>query len=227
MSDDRKVLLLVALGVIWAGIALVQYVTQPEEREVPLTFVSGQAAKSAVPGADTSFTVRPLQRPAHTLATSARKNIFAPLGVSHDVPVQTAHDQAGARRSKPASRRAQESDVAQAAAQPDQTAPQSNPTPVWLPMPSPEELAVQAAQQQLEVRLQQIREQMVQYQYLGFQSLDGEQRAFIGKDNNVFVVRLGDKIDGRFVVQSITGAYVKLREPRAHVEATLALKTDG
>ena len=49
----------------------------------------------------------------------------------------------------------------------------------------------------------------------------------IRKDNNVFVVRLGDKIDGRFVVQSITGAYVKLREPRAHVEATLALKTDG
>lgn len=235
MNDDRKRLLLVLLGVTWAGAVTVQYLAQPAEVEVPLTFVSGQPARVASHTPDTTLLVRPLQRQIREIPTASRKNIFAPLGTSQQVPIQTAQ---GAERSTKQARRApvvaappelreQEAIVLAPPPVVQPVREAAEPVPEPEPGPSPEEIAAQAAQVRLAARLKQIRDQMNQYQYLGYQTLGGERRAFLGKDRDIFVVRLGDKVDGRFVVQSIDGGSVKLREPQAHVEATLELKKDG
>lgn|SRR5215469_1353205 len=104
--------------------------------------------------------------------------------------------------------------------------------------PSPEEMAAQEARrqeelrltqlrQQEELRLKQVREQMGQFRYLGYLSQQGVQKAFIGRGNDIYIIRRGDKLDGKFLVAFIDPAMVKLREPITSIEASLELKKDG
>jgi len=72
-----------------------------------------------------------------------------------------------------------------------------------------------------------VREQMGQYRYLGYLSQQGVQKAFVGKGNDIYIIRKGDKLDGKFLVSSIDPTTIKLREPSTSLEASIELKKDG
>jgi hypothetical protein len=95
------------------------------------------------------------------------------------------------------------------------------------PGPTPEELAEQATRQQAELNLKQVREQMGQYRYLGYLSQQGVQKAFVGKGKDIYIIRKGDTLDGKFLVASIDPTTVKLREPSTSLETSLDLKKDS
>lgn len=95
------------------------------------------------------------------------------------------------------------------------------------PMPSPEEVAEQAARLARERARQQLREVMAQYRYLGYLTGRGEQQAFLGKGQEIYIIHLGDTLDGQFQVASITPTTVKILAAHADVETTIQLKTDS
>jgi hypothetical protein len=99
--------------------------------------------------------------------------------------------------------------------------------PAAPPGPTPEELAEQAARQQEELNLRQLREQMGQYRYLGYLSQQGVEKAFVGKGKDISIIRKGDKLDGKFLVASIDPTSVKLKEPITSLETSLALTKAG
>jgi hypothetical protein len=88
-------------------------------------------------------------------------------------------------------------------------------------------LAEQAARQQAELTLKQVREQMGQYRYLGYLSQQGVQKAFVGKGKEIYIIRKGDKLDGKFFVASIDPTTVKLKEPTTSLETSLDLTKEG
>jgi hypothetical protein len=90
----------------------------------------------------------------------------------------------------------------------------------------PEELAAQAARQQEELRRKQLQEQMAQYRYLGYLNQSGVQKAFLGKGREIYILRQGETLDGKFVVASIEAAAVKILESASKMEAVLKLKKD-
>src|SRR5207244_9704471 len=83
------------------------------------------------------------------------------------------------------------------------------------PPPSPEEVAAQLARQQQELArrqleqaeqqarqqkeqsAQQARQQMGQYRFLGYLTQQGEHRAFLGKGQALFIVRIGETVEGK------------------------------
>ena len=95
------------------------------------------------------------------------------------------------------------------------------------PMPSPEEVAEQAARLARERARQQLREVMAQYRYLGYLTGQGEQQAFLGKGQEIYIIHLGDTLDGQFQVASITPTTVKILAAQADVETTIQLKTES
>jgi hypothetical protein len=99
--------------------------------------------------------------------------------------------------------------------------------PIIPPGPTPEELAEQAAQQQAELTRKQVREQMGQYRYLGYLNQQGVHKAFVGKGNDIYIIRKGDKLDGKFLVASIDPTSVKLTEPTTNLETLLDLIKEG
>jgi len=95
------------------------------------------------------------------------------------------------------------------------------------PMPSPEELAEQAARQAQERKRHQLRELMAQYRYLGYLTREGEQKAFLGKGQEIYIIHAGDTLDGQFQVASITPTAVKILAAQSDVETTIQLKTES
>lgn len=95
------------------------------------------------------------------------------------------------------------------------------------PGPALEELAAQAARQQEELNLKQMREQMGQYRYLGYLNQQGVQKGFVGKGKDIYIIRKGDKLDGKFLVASVDPTIVKLKEPATNIEASIELKKEG
>jgi hypothetical protein len=93
--------------------------------------------------------------------------------------------------------------------------------------PTPEELAEQAARQQEELKLKQVREQMGQYRYLGYLNQQGVHKAFVGKGKDIYILRKGDTLDGKFLVASIDPATIKLREPSTSLETTIYITKEG
>ena len=118
----------------------------------------------------------------------APKNIFAPLPTEKVAP---AH----AKRPAPGS----------------PTAPAVAAPPVPRP-PSPEELAAEAARQEL-----------AQFRYLGYLSRDGGQQAFLSKGKELYIVRSDEMIEQRVRVKTVTPTSVTLQEPRSQVERTVPL----
>ncbi len=89
------------------------------------------------------------------------------------------------------------------------------------------EQAEQQARQQKEQAAQQARQQMAQYRFLGYLTQDGEHRAFLGKGQSLFIVRIGDTVEGTIQVAAIDPSAVKLREVVTNVETTLPLTKSG
>ncbi|HMZ56979.1 MAG TPA: hypothetical protein PKI24_21840, partial [Nitrospira sp.] len=91
----------------------------------------------------------------------------------------------------------------------------------------PEEVAEQAARLARERARQQLREVMAQYRYLGYLTRRGEQQAFLGKGQEIYIIHLGDTLDGQFQVASITPTTVKILAAHADVETTIQLNTES
>ena len=68
---------------------------------------------------------------------------------------------------------------------------------------------------------------MGQYGYLGYLNQQGVQKAFVGKGKDIYILRTGDKLDGKFLVASIDPTTVKLKEPATSLETSIELKKDG
>ncbi|TLY25660.1 MAG: hypothetical protein E6K64_03170 [Nitrospirae bacterium] len=179
---------------IWAGVAIWIIAAAPEPQRVPLAYVTGKAdrTKASRPQAGAGLKVNldllaAAQRRAQE-AFVAPKNIFAPLPTEKVAP---AH----AKRPAPGS----------------PTAPAVAAPPVPRP-PSPEELAAEAARQEL-----------AQFRYLGYLSRDGGQQAFLSKGKELYIVRSDEMIEQRVRVKTVTPTSVTLQEPRSQVERTVPL----
>ena len=226
MSARTKGLLLGGLVLGWVALVIFRVLSEPELRRAPLTFKSGQTAAQV--GAKGNPTAPPVVRLTRETASHTpfkiSKNIFAPL------EVQAAEER-----------------VARAKARKSVEAPPSEPVaapaaaPAPPPPPSPEEVAAQLARQQQDLArqqqeqaeqqarqqkeqaAQQARQLMAQYRFLGYLTQRGEQQAFLGKGQAIFIVRVGDTVEGKIQVAAIDASEVKLRETSTNAETTIPL----
>lgn len=219
------------LVLAWVGLVVLRMVSEPEPQRAPLAFKSGQTAAQV--GAKGTLTappvVRPVQARASQIPFKTSKNIFAPL------EVQAAQEKVARAKSRRSVKESHSEPVAESVA-----------APAPPPPPSPEEVAAQLARQQLELArqqqeqaeqqarqqkeqaAQQARQQMAQYRFLGYLTQQGEHRAFLGKGQLLFIVRIGETVEGKIQVAAIDPSAVKLRETGTNVETTLPLtKTSG
>ncbi len=96
-------------------------------------------------------------------------------------------------------------------------APPPRPVAAPLPLgPTPGDLAGAPA-----------RNLMAQYRVLGYAIDGGEPQAFLGKGTKIFIVGVGETLEGRIQIAEITDTAVKLRETRTNLETTLAYKKAG
>jgi hypothetical protein len=68
---------------------------------------------------------------------------------------------------------------------------------------------------------------MGQYRYLGYLSQQGVNKAFVGKGKDIYILRKGDTLDGKFHVASINPTSVKLTEPTTSQETSIDLTKEG
>lgn len=183
----------VLLG-IWAGVSIWVLAGAPEPQRVPLTHVTGRASRTDVSrvqagaGLKVNLDLLASSRRRAEETFVAPKNIFAPLPTEK----MTA---------TPAKRRAPVPPPAPAVA-----------APAVPPPPSPEELAAQAARQEL-----------AQFRYLGYLSRDGKEEAFLSKGKELYIVRSDETIEQRVRVKTVTPTGVTLQETLSQVERTVPL----
>ena len=86
--------------------------------------------------------------------------------------------------------------------------------------PSPNDLAAQQAKQQLK-----------QYQFLGYLTKEGEQQIFLSNGQAIYIVKQGETLEGDIQVKAIEPTSVilskHLKGSGETVEATLPLTKDG
>jgi len=194
MTRRSQWLILVLLLGIWAGVAFWIMAAAPEPQRVPLAYVTGKADRAKVSrpqagaGLKVNLDLLAAARRRTEEAFVAPKNIFAPLPTERTA---SAH----AKRRTPVTT----------------TAPVVT-APAVPPPPSPEELAAQAARQEL-----------AQFRYLGYLSRGGRQQAFLSKGKDLYIVRSDETIEQRVLVKAVTPTGVTLQEPRSQVERTVPL----
>ncbi len=224
MTGPKQWHVLVGLLTVFVGMVVWRQMTIVPPQEVPLTFKSGQSAASRNrPGDEEAFALA-LPRVSHDESpTRLRKNIFASL----DAQVQ--------REPKRRQRTVQgtvgpQGPVASPASPPSSIASAELAQPIAPaapPSPSPEELAAQAERERQALQVKQAREQMAQYRYVGYLNQNGERKGFVGKGHEIYIVRQGDTLDGRFLVATLDANAVTLRDAAQNLETTLQLKSDN
>ncbi len=181
--------LCILLG-IWAGVAIWVIAAAPEPQRVPLAYVTGKADRAnasrpqAGAGLKVNLDLLAAARRRVKEAFVAPKNIFAPLPAEKMAPTH-------AKRKAPAPAVA---------------------APAVPPPPSPEELAAEAARQEL-----------AQFRYLGYLSRNGREEAFLSKGKELYIVRNGNSIEQKTLVKAITATDVILQDPQSQVERTIPL----
>jgi hypothetical protein len=185
--------LCILLG-IWAGVTIWIIAAAPEPQRVPLKYVTGRASRTDAgrfqtgTGLKVNLDLLAAARRRADKAFIAPKNIFAPLPTEKMAPT---HAKRPALVPLPAPAVA---------------------APAVPPPPSPEELAAQAARQEL-----------AQFRYLGYLSRDGREEAFLSKGKELYIVRSDEMIEQRVLVKTVTATGVTLQEPRSRVERTVPL----
>ena len=220
MTQRAKWLGVGGLVVVWLALLFVYFIDVPPPQEVPLKFKSGQAAADRIQrGPAESWDVKSLhaQIP-RELPTTPKRNIFMSASLTLSPEVQA----------KVLALRKKHQALAAAAA----TVSASPAPPVPLP-PSPEELArrqeelaAQSARQQEELRRKQLQEQMAEYRYLGYVNQSGVQKAFLWKGREIYIIRQGDTLDGKFLVAAVEASTVKIRAADFNLETIIRLKKD-
>ena len=214
MTPRTKWSALGALVVLWIGLVYVYVIDVPPPVEVPLKFQSGQTvARSTSTNAAETWEVISLKAQAGELPVTPMRNIFTAAGIAG---AADSHGTRIAQQKKPSS--------------PNKAISAMPPAP---PPPTPEELArqqealaAQAAQQQEQLRRQQLQEQMGLYRYLGYVNQNGVQKAFLGKGREIYIIRQGDTLDGKFQVALIEATTVKLLDADSKLEMVLKLKKE-
>ncbi len=215
---------LVGLLVVFMGMVVWRQTTAVPPLEVPLKFTSGRPVASRSQVGDEDAFVWALPRASQEESpTRLRKNIFASLDAS---PLRESK----ARRQTPRRASRVQGSVA-ASVEPATTTPSAEAAPpvepAGPPLPSAEELAAQVEREQQALKVKQAREQMAQFRYLGYLNQNGERKGFLGKGHDIYVVRQGDTLDGRFLVATIDVQAVTLRDTVQNLETTLQLKSDS
>ncbi len=220
MTARAKWSLLGGLLVLWAGLIAFRVMAEPEPQRVPLAFVSGQVlVRETVRGhGDVLTSLRPMGAPVTPTSFKDPKNIFAPLDL------RTDEEKAAAAQARLLAARKKAEQAAAAAA----------PAPPAPPPPTPEELAAQEAQRQAELArqqkeqaVQQARKVMGQYRFLGYLTRNGAPQAFLGKGNDIYIVKTGETVEGKIQVTTIDATKVKLVEQTTSTEASLPLVKEG
>lgn len=213
MTDHHQWSLLGWLLLVWLTLGCIRVMTDPEPQRLPSMLrvgpsLAAPSVRTAVPG---PTLVHPIQAKADDPPFTTPKNIFAPL----EPPAETrTHRSADTQGRTPGD------------SQP--TAPPSTPgpmTPSALPLRSPKESASQRLRQQQE----EARQRMAQYRLLGYLSRDGEQRIFLQKGQEIYILRAGELAEGYIQVMTIDSAAVRLKETVTGLEMSLALmkREDG
>ncbi|MBL8075573.1 MAG: hypothetical protein JNL29_14490 [Nitrospira sp.] len=206
MTARKKWMGFSGLLAVWVAMVYVNVLTVQSQQEVPLTYTSGSVARTkSANGTTDRWEVRSLKPPVRDLPVTPTRNLFAGTTVSHP---QNTEARIAARKRKPPAMVAE--------------VPATPPAPVTPPPPSPEELA----KQQEALRLQQLREQMAQYRYLGYVNQNGVQKAFLGKGRELYILQEGETLDGKFQVVLIEATSVKLLDTDSKLEQTLKLKKE-
>lgn len=227
MTGRMQWSLLGGLLVLWTALITLRIMIGPEPQRVPLKFVSGQVVAQEVPRGigESPSSVRPMSARADRVSFKDPKNIFAPLDL------RTDEEKAAAAQARllAARKKAEQVAVASAAAPP---AP---------PPPTPEELAAQEARRQAEIvrqqaelarqqkeqAIQQARTAMSKYRFLGYLTRNGAPQAFLGKGTDIYILRIGETVEGRIQVTTIDATTVKLMEQGTNTEASLTLVKEG
>jgi len=204
MSDRGKWGLLGALALVWLSLIVLRVVNEPEPQRVPLKFKSGEeptAAEATSRDGGVPGLVRPKLARGSGAPFKTPKNIFSPAELSDEAAV-SRHKKSQARPPAPVS------------------APTPPPPPAVAftapPSPTPEQLAAQQARQWLG-----------QFRFLGYLGQGGDERAFLIKGQDIFIVRVGDSIEGRITVAAIEPSSVKLRDTSTSLETTLWLTKES
>lgn len=211
MTERAKWALLAGSILVWVGLLAFQMITEPEPQRVPLTYKSGRTLRQ---GANQPLMLKKaLLAQARHLSFDPPKNIFAPLdrqeaSSNRDElrPPASAQKKTPTRVAKPLP----------AAVQPERAQPPLSSTPPPTPTLSATQQAAQKASQQLG-----------QYRFLGYVVRHDTTLAFLEKEHKVYIVKIGDLVDGNIEVKTIDPTHVKLVDGPTAVEATIPLTPDS
>ena len=200
-----KIISLAFLLVFWGSLLIFRFITYPEPQRVPLKFVSGQKAspQAAVIAAPVPTVIRwpAVHKP--KLPSQTPRNLFAAL------PGRQKRGQAPHLKH---------------ASPPPPVSGQAVYTPAPAPPPpSAEEIAAEQARRQREMAIQQTRQQMTQYRFVGYLTTNGEAQAFVGRGQEIFIVRRGEVLEGQVVVGAIDETSITLAVPPLSVTSKLEL----
>lgn len=192
--------LLLLMGGLWGGAILWGLFSGPEPKTAPLKFVTGLTASreqgrgQPEAGLKIHLDLLDVGRKQEG-AFVAPKNIFASFRVAEPVHVAPART----FKLPPVPLRETLAKTA----------------PVVAP-PTPEEVAAQAAQQE-----------MAQFRYLGYLSREGGNEAFLSKGKELHIVKAGEIVAQRILVKVITPTNVVLQEPHTMAEKSVSLAGDA
>lgn len=206
MTYQRKTWLAFALAAIWAGLMGYVVTNEAPQQRIPLTLTTGSASEK---GGDLAvqrdpFQVRVARLRNNNLAHDPSLNIFAPLEPSihkHSTPPP-----------------------AKKIVRPQPAPP---PIPVPLPveptpsMPSASDIAAQRALQESEAARQEAVRELNRFRFVGFLKDNGVEQAFVARESELFIISLGETIDGGFIVTAVSPASVRIRAIRSGLETTI------
>ena len=182
----RWIALLILLG-IWAGVGFWVFTESPEPQRAPLTYVSGQKAKREVSRGKSESGLKIQLALLAANRQRTEKALGSPKNIFAPVfPGVGSLDMPGAM---------------------------SNAAPVI--QQTPEELALQAARQEL-----------AQFRYLGYLNRSGRDEAFLGKGNTLHIAKTGETIEQRILVKTITPSGVMLQETSSKAEQLVSPTAD-
>jgi hypothetical protein len=214
MTDRRKRVLLVMLVGVWVFLIGVRLFANPEPQRVALlTPARRVAAAKNSPAMNALPAIVRAQHARTGISLRDPKNIFASLRL------QSADNRSTYSRlmKKP------EPPPPVIAPPPLSSLPPPPPAIDAPPPPSPEELAAQAARRLQELTTQQARQLLSQYRFLGYLAQGGEQRAFLGKGKDLYIVRHGETLEGKVLVKAIDGGFIQLMDAATRIENKIPL----
>ena len=69
--------------------------------------------------------------------------------------------------------------------------------------------------------------ELAQFRYLGYLNRQGREEAFLSRDRELLIVRVGELIGPQVRIKAVTPTGVTLEETNAHIEKTVFLVEPG